>query len=149
MASVNKVIIVGNLGADPEARYMSDGSAVTNISIATTETWKDKTTGEKQEKTEWHRVVFYRRLAEIVCEYVKKGHQIYVEGKLANRKWKDKEGIERYTTEIIANDMKMLGARQSNGQYPPAQGTAQPPAQNKSQAPQGSGFDDMEDDIPF
>ena len=112
MASVNKVIIVGNLGKDPETRYMTSGEAVTNITVATSETWKDKTSGEKQEKTEWHRVTFYRRLAEIAGEYLKKGSQVYIEGRLETRKWQDKEGKDRYTTEIIANEMKMLGSRQ-------------------------------------
>jgi single-strand DNA-binding protein len=148
MASVNKVIIVGNLGADPEIRYLTDGSAVANVSIATTETWKDKTTNEKHEKTEWHRVIFFRKLAEIVGEYLKKGSQVYVEGKLQTRKWTDKDGIDRYATEIIANDMKMLGSRQSAGNYPPAHGTTEQPAQH-NQAPKGSGFEDMDDDIPF
>ena len=113
MASVNKVILIGNLGKDPETRYMPNGDAVTNITLATTETWKDKL-GEKVEKTEWHRVTFYRKLAEIVAEYVKKGHPIYVEGRLETRKWTDKAGVERYTTDIIANDMKMLGSKPSS-----------------------------------
>lgn len=148
MASLNKWIGIGNLGADPEVRYLSDGSAVANVSIATTETWKDKTTGEKQEKTEWVRIIFFRKLAEIVGEYLKKGMQIYVEGKLQTRKWTDKEGIERYSTEIIASDMKMLGSKRDSSSAPPAYGEKQPPKQ-QNQAPTGSGFDDMEDDIPF
>ena len=110
MASVNKVIIVGNLGKDPETRYMPNGEAVTNITVATSENWKDKTSGEKQEKTEWHRITFYRRLAEIAGEYLKKGSQVYVEGRLRTRKWQDKDGQERYTTEIEASEMKMLGS---------------------------------------
>src|SRR3990170_3281731 len=110
MASVNKVILIGNLGKDPETRYMPNGEAVTNITLATTETWKDKS-GEKQEKTEWHRVTFYRKLAEIAGEYLKKGSQVYVEGRLETRKWQDKEGKDRYTTEIIADRMQMLGSR--------------------------------------
>ncbi|OGA28384.1 MAG: single-stranded DNA-binding protein, partial [Betaproteobacteria bacterium RIFCSPLOWO2_12_61_14] len=115
MASVNKVILIGNLGKDPETRYMPNGEAVTNITVATSETWKDKTSGEKQEKTEWHRVTFYRRLAEIAGEYLKKGSQVYIEGRLETRKWQDKEGKDRYTTEIIANEMKMLGSRAGQG----------------------------------
>ena len=112
MASVNKVILVGNLGADPETRYLSNGDAVANIRMATSETWNDKATGEKREMTEWHRVVFYRRLAEIVGQYLKKGSSVYIEGRIRTRKWQDKEGQERYTTEIEASEMKMLGARQ-------------------------------------
>jgi single-strand DNA-binding protein len=112
---INKVIVVGNLGADPDTRYMPSGNAVTNISVATSESWNDKETGEKQEKTEWHRVVFFGRLAEIVSEYLKKGSQVYVEGKLQTRKWEDKEGNERWTTEIVANQMQMLGERMSQG----------------------------------
>ncbi|MFS2113178.1 single-stranded DNA-binding protein, partial [Herbaspirillum frisingense] len=115
MASVNKVIIVGNLGRDPETRYMPNGEAVTNIAVATTESWKDKNSGEKKELTEWHRITFYRKLAEIAGQYLKKGSQIYVEGRLQTRKWQDKEGVERYTTEIIADTMQMLGGRQGAG----------------------------------
>lgn len=111
MASVNKVIIVGNLGRDPETRYMPNGEAVANITVATTESWKDKTTGDKKELTEWHRVIFYRKLAEIVSQYLKKGSQVFIEGRLQTRKWNDKDGIERYTTEIIADTMQMLGSR--------------------------------------
>lgn len=111
MASVNKVILVGNLGAEPEVRYMPNGDAVANIRMATTESWKDKASGEKREVTEWHRVVFYRRLAEIVGQYLKKGSSIYVEGRIRTRKWKDREGQERYTTEIEATEMQMLGSR--------------------------------------
>jgi len=161
MASVNKVILIGNLGKDPETRYMPNGDAVTNITLATTETWKDKS-GEKQEKTEWHRVTFYRKLAEIAGEYLKKGRPVYVEGRLETRKWTDKAGVERYTTEIIANDMKMLGSKPGSGSFEvvdkddsksdgaPASTSAsaakaKPAAAGKS----GSGFDDMDDDIPF
>ena len=115
MASVNKVIIVGNLGRDPETRYMPNGDAVTNIAVATTESWKDKTSGEKKELTEWHRITFYRKLAEIAGQYLKKGSQIYIEGRLQTRKWTDKENVERYTTEIIADSMQMLGSRQGMG----------------------------------
>ena len=113
MASVNKVILVGNLGADPEVRYMSNGEAVANVRLATTESWKDKGSGEKREVTEWHRVVFYRKLAEIVGQYLKKGSAVYIEGRIRTRKWQDKEGQERYTTEIEATEMQMLGGRQS------------------------------------
>lgn len=157
MASLNKVILIGNLGRDPETRYMPDGGAVTNFSIATTETWKDKNSGEKQEKTEWHRITTYRRLAEIAGEYLKKGSQVYIEGKLQTRKWTDKDGVEKYTTEVIADEMKMLGSRQGMGggeggggdyQRPPSGGTggASKPAPNKGGAAK---FDDMDDDIPF
>src|SRR5438105_15646472 len=114
MASVNKVILIGNLGRDPETRYMPDGGAITNISIATTDKWKDKA-GEMQEKTEWHRVAFFGKLAEIAGEYLKKGSQVYVEGRLQTRKWQDKEGQDKYTTEIVANEMQMLGSRQGQG----------------------------------
>ena len=115
MSSVNKVILVGNLGADPESRFFPNGDAVANVNIATTDTWKDKQTGEKREATEWHRVVFHRRLAEIVVQYLKKGSQVYVEGSLKTRKWTDKEGVDRYTTEVVASEMKMLGSRQGMG----------------------------------
>lgn len=156
MASVNKVILVGRLGKDPEVRYLPDGGAVCNITLATSETWKDKTSGEKQEKTEWHRVTFYRKLAEIAGEYLKKGREVYVEGRLETRKWTDKEGKDRYTTEIIANEMQMLGSRPSGGseamESGPKAAAAQPagggakPAAKKSG---GASFDDMDDDIPF
>jgi single-strand DNA-binding protein len=135
MASVNKVILIGNLGEDPEIRYMQNGDAVTSIALATTDTWKDKN-GEKQEKTEWHRVTFYRKLAEIVGEYLKKGRSVYVEGRLENKKWTDKNGVERYTTEIIATDMKMLGGK-------PGGDAASTP----DSAGAGGGVDD--NDIPF
>jgi single-strand DNA-binding protein len=156
MASLNKVILIGNLGKDPETRYMPNGEAVTNITIATTETWKDKA-GEKQEKTEWHRITFYRRLAEIAGEYLKKGSQIYVEGRLETRKWQDKEGKDRYTTEVIASEMKMLGSRPGMGggdsserDGPPSQGSSKPSGGSSSAAKGGAAkFDDFEDDIPF
>jgi single-strand DNA-binding protein len=156
MASVNKVILIGNLGRDPETRYMPDGGAVTNVSIATTETWKDKN-GEKQEKTEWHRVAFFGKLAEIAGEYLKKGSQVYVEGRLQTRKWQDKDGQDKYTTEIVADRMQMLGSRQgmgggererdagSGGGEAASRGAAKPAAGK----PAGSKFDDFEDDIPF
>jgi single-strand DNA-binding protein len=150
MASVNKVIIVGNLGRDPETRYNPEGGAITNISIATTDTWKDKTSGEKQERTEWHRVVFFSRLAEIAGEYLKKGSQVYVEGSLRTRKWQDKEGKERTTTEIVADRMQMLGSRQGGGDA--ANREAKEPVaagEDKPAKKAGGKFDDMDDDIPF
>jgi single-strand DNA-binding protein len=151
MASVNKVIIVGNLGADPETRYMPSGEAVTNIRVATTETWKDKQSGEKKEATEWHRIAFFGRLAEIAGEYLKKGSQVYVEGSLRTRKWQDKDGQDRYTTEIRADVMKMLGRREGGGDPRP-----EPAVESKAAEPKATGakkpagkFDDLEDDIPF
>lgn len=159
MASVNKVILVGNLGRDPETRYMPNGEAVTNCTLATTDTWKDKTSGDKKEATEWHRVVFFRRLAEIAGQYLKKGSQVYIEGALKTRKWTDKEGQERYTTEIVADSMQMLGSRSGAGDAPPressagqgsGQGGGQGGGQGKSApAPSGASFNDFEDDIPF
>ena len=158
MASVNKVILVGNLGRDPETRYTTGGDAVTNIRLATTDTWKDKN-GEKQEKTEWHSIVFYGRQAEIAAEYLKKGRQIYVEGRLQTRKWQDKEGQDRYTTEIVADRMQMLGSRAGGSDSmaarsePRAAATAGAGAGagGKPAAKKGGGasFDDMDDDIPF
>jgi single-strand DNA-binding protein len=158
MASVNKVILIGNLGRDPETRYMPNGEAVTNITLATTETWKDRTSGERQEKTEWHRVTFYRRLAEIAGEYLKKGSQVFIEGRLETRKWTDKEGKDRYTTEIIANEMKMLGSRpgggtpnydasEEGGSRAPAKAAAA--AGGKPAAKTPGSITDMDDDIPF
>jgi single-strand DNA-binding protein len=151
MASVNKVILVGNLGADPEMRYMPNGDAVCNIRMATTESWKDKNSGEKKEITEWHRVVFYRKLAEIAGQYLKKGSQVYLEGRIRTRKWTDKEGQERYTTEIEANEMQMLGRREGMGDSGPREssGSARPAAAAKPAASSGGGFNDFEDDIPF
>ena len=153
MASVNKVIIVGNLGRDPETRYLPSGEAVTNISVATTDTWKDKASGEKQERTEWHRIVFFNRLAEIAGEYLKKGSQVYVEGRLRTRKWQDKEGHDRYTTEIVADGMQMLGSRAGSGEprgAPAAGGASEPASEPKAAAKKPAGkFDDMADDIPF
>src|SRR5689334_9060050 len=147
---INKVILVGHLGQDPEVKYMPSGSAVANVSIATTESWKDKTTGEKQDRTEWHKVVFYARLAEIVGEYLRKGSQIYVEGRLQTRKWQDKNGQDRYTTEIIAAEMQMLGGKGGGGsggvaEYSSA-GAAEPAGGNMSGGGKDEGFDD---DIPF
>jgi len=156
MASVNKVIIVGNLGRDPETRYLPSGEAVTNISVATTDKWKDKASGEMKENTEWHRVAFFGRLAEIAGEYLKKGSQVYVEGSLRTRKWQDKEtGKDRYSTEIRGDVMQMLGSRAGSGEprgegarerAPAAAGGEAKPAGAKK--PAGK-FDDMEDDIPF
>jgi single-strand DNA-binding protein len=152
MASVNKVILIGNLGADPETRYMPNGDAVCNIRVATTESWKDKQSGEKKEITEWHRVVFYRKLAEIAGQYLKKGSQVYLEGRIRTRKWTDKEGQERYTTEIEANEMQMLGRREGMGDSGPRESNAGGgrAAPSKPAAPSsGGGFNDFEDDIPF
>ena len=165
MASVNKVILVGNLGRDPEVRYSPDGAAICNVSIATKSSWKDKTSGEKREETEWHRVVFYNRLAEIAGEYLKKGRAVYVEGRLKTRKWQDKEtGADRYSTDIVADQMQMLGGRDGDsasggGDYNSADsssGRSAPaskrPAQPRPAAPQASpaaNLADMDDDIPF
>lgn len=169
MASVNKVILIGNLGKDPDVRYMPSGKAVANVTVATNETWKDRNTGEKQERTEWHNVVFYSPLAEIVGQYLRKGSSVFVEGRLQTKKWQDKNGQDRYTTEIVANEMKMLGGRSgSGGSAPfPAEGPemdaapapasaprapqgpapARPPAAAQPQpGPDPNGFDD---DIPF
>jgi single-strand DNA-binding protein len=153
MASVNKVILIGNLGRDPEVRYMPSGDAVANITIATTETWKDKA-GEKQEQTEWHRVAMFGKTAEIAGEYLKKGSQVYIEGKLQTRKWTDKEGQERYTTEIRADRMQMLGSRSGGSERmaPPeedAPRSTAAPAKKPAGTGKGGGFDDIEDDIPF
>ncbi len=165
MASVNKVILIGNLGRDPEVRYAPSGSAICNATVATSRQWKDKTSGERQEETEWHRVVFYDRLAEIAGEYLKKGRSVYIEGRLKTRKWTDKDNVERYTTEIVATEMQMLGSRESGGgmgggagggmgdegggsapqrSAPPAKPAPSKPAQKSA-----TGFDDMDDDIPF
>src|ERR1700681_1837392 len=154
MASVNKVILIGNLGRDPETRYTTGGDAVTNIRIATTDTWKDKN-GDKQEKTEWHTVVFFGRQAEIAGEYLKKGRQIYVEGRLQTRKWQDKEGQDRYTTEIIADRMQMLGSREGGGASPPAEAAERPAGTEPRSGTKSAGppakknVDDLDDDIPF
>lgn len=160
MASVNKVILVGNLGADPETRYMPNGDAVANIRLATTESWKDKASGEKREITEWHRVVFYRKLAEIVGQYLKKGSAVYVEGRIRTRKWQDKEGQERYTTEIEASEMQMLGGRSGGGtssggeaeyggSMPSSGGAGGSGGQRSAPAKKAPSFEDMDDDIPF
>jgi len=169
MASINKVIIVGNLGKDPEMRSFPNGDQIANIAIATTDKWKDKQSGEMKEATEWHRIVFNGRLAEIVGQYLRKGSQVYVEGSLRTRKWTDKEGVEKFTTEIRADNMQMLGSRQGmggsnasaghddgGGYEAPRQSAAtasrpQAPRQAPTPAPSkaSSGFDDMDDDIPF
>jgi single-strand DNA-binding protein len=173
---VNKVILVGNLGKDPEIRYTPSGSAVANVTIATSDQWKDKQTGEQQERTEWHRVVFFNRLAEVVGEYVKKGQQIYVEGRIQTRKWQDQSGQDRWSTEIVANEMQMLGGRGGGGggagagagsgfeqgmdqsapqqrpapSAPPAQGQGGGQQNSPANAPaQGGAYDDFDDDIPF
>lgn len=160
MASVNKVILVGNVGKDPETRYTPNGDQITNISVATTDTWKDKATGERREATEWHRIVFFGKLAEIAGQYLKKGSQVYIEGRLRTRKWQGQDGQDRYTTEISADAMQMLGRREGGGapeydQRPPASsgagaprngGTSRPAA--PPPAPSG-GLGDFEDDIPF
>ncbi len=165
MASVNKVILVGNLGRDPETRYSTSGAAICNITIATSRQWKDKASGEKREETEWHRVVFYDRLAEIAGEYLKKGRPVYVEGRLKTRKWQDKEGQDRYTTEIIAEEMQLLGSREggggggggdvefSGGASGAGSRASSAPAAGSS-ASKGGGAkkgtsDDLDDDIPF
>jgi len=167
MASINKVILIGNLGRDPEVRYTPNGNAVCNVSVATTRTWKNKDSGDRAEETEWHRVVFYDRLAEIAGEYLKKGRSVYVEGRLKTRKWQDKEGKDQYTTEVIADNMQMLGGREGGGggspsgddegggyqERPQRSAPAARPSAPASRpaAPQKSstGFDSMDDDIPF
>ncbi|MES1927438.1 single-strand DNA binding protein [Salinisphaera sp. T31B1] len=160
---INKAILVGNLGADPEVRYTAGGTAVANVTLATSDTWKDKSTGESQERTEWHRVVLFNRLGEIAGEYLRKGSKIYVEGRLQTRKWQNKDGVDQYTTEVIANDMQMLDSRSSsrsdeNQQQGAPQNRVQRPSQQpRQQAPQqqrqpafAGGFgEDEEDDIPF
>lgn len=154
MASVNKVIVVGNLGADPETRYLPSGEAVTNIRVATTDRWKDKASGEMKEVTEWHRIAFFGRLAEIAGEYLKKGSQVYVEGSLRTRKWQDKEGHDRYSTEIRGDVMQMLGSRAGSGERAAPAGAdagesrSEPSAPPAAKKPAGK-FDDMADDIPF
>jgi len=158
MASVNKVILVGNLGRDPEIRYMTNGEAVANVTIATSESWKDKASGEKKEITEWHRLVFYRKLAEIVGQYLKKGSTIYVEGRIRTRKWQDKEGQERSTTEVEVTEMQMLGGRQNassssggEAEYGGSMPSSAPSSASRAAAPakKAPSFEDMDDDIPF
>jgi single-strand DNA-binding protein len=144
---INKVILIGNLGQDPEVRYMPNGGAVCNITVATSETWKDKNTGEQQEKTEWHRVVMFRRLAEIAGEYLKKGSKVYLEGKLQTRKWQDQQGQDRYTTEVVADEMQMLDSRGGSADY---RGGAPDSAPQQKPAAQPAAVDNgFEDDIPF
>jgi single-strand DNA-binding protein len=173
MASINKVILIGNLGRDPEVRYTPSGAAICNVTIATSRNWKDKNSGDKVEETEWHRVVFYDRLAEIAGEYLKKGRSVYVEGRLKTRKWQDKEGKDNYTTEVIADNMQMLGGREGMGGSAGDEGgggrgygrnaaggdaeggaggadrPASRPAPRQAPAKSSTGFDDMDDDIPF
>ncbi len=150
MASLNKVMLIGNLGRDPEIRYMPSGDAMANLNLATTDTWKDKS-GEKQERTEWHRIVMFGKQAEIAGEYLKKGSQVYIEGRLQTRKWTDKSNVERYTTEIVADRMQMLGSRSGGGSYePPADRDDEYTGTSTAKTTKaGSSFDDMEDDIPF
>ena len=150
MASVNKVILVGNLGADPESRYMPNGDAVVNIRLATTESWKDKASGEKREATEWHNIVAFRKLAEICGQYLAKGSSVYIEGRIKTEKWQDKEGNDRYTTKIYADEMKMLGGKRDGEQRASSDDGSSRPASNAPQgAPAAGGFNDIEDDIPF
>ena len=163
MASVNKVIVMGNLGRDPEVRYSPNGAAICNVSVATTRNWKDKNSGEKVEETEWHRVVFFDRLAEIAGEYLKKGRPVYVEGRLKTRKWTDKDGIEKYTTEIMGTELQLLGGREGMGapgseggsgasEGAPRQAYSRPAAAAPQAAPAkatAGSMDDMDDDIPF
>ncbi|MBQ7626173.1 MAG: single-stranded DNA-binding protein [Rhodocyclaceae bacterium] len=164
MASLNKVLLIGNLGRDPESRTFPNGGTVTNVSIATTDRWKDRQTGEQREATEWHNLVFHNRLAEIAAQYLRKGSPVYVEGSLRTRKWQDKNGQDRYTTEIHVNEMQMLGskgdgARAQGGQYDssaqyaaPSAPAARPdsaPQQNVPPQPASDGFDNFEDDVPF
>jgi single-strand DNA-binding protein len=163
MASVNKVIIVGNLGKDPEVRYMPSGSAICNITVATSRQWKNKDSGERQEETEWHRIALFDRLAEIAGEYLKKGKSVYIEGRLKTRKYTDKDGVEKYTTEIVASEMQLLGGREGGGMggggeaemgssapAPRSAPARQAPAAAKpAPAKSSTGFDDMDDDIPF
>ena len=156
---INKVILVGNLGKDPEGKFMPNGNAVTNITIATSETWKDKQSGQQQERTEWHRVVFFNRLAEIAGEYLKKGSKVYLEGSLRTRKWQAQDGQDRYTTEIVANEMQMLDSRGGSSEYsnpdseinePPRQSKASSSAVSKEATPSvDSGSNSFDDDIPF
>lgn len=154
---INKVILIGNVGGDPEVRYMPNGNAVTTLSVATSEAWKDKQTGDKQERTEWHRVVCFNRLGEIAGEYLRKGSKLYVEGSLRTRKWQDQQGQDRYTTEIVATDIQMLDGKSGGGSANyddmPSQASSQPPAR-KNQTAQPTqlaqdAFDELDDDIPF
>lgn len=149
---INKVILIGNLGNDPDVRYTSGGSPIANISLATSDSWRDKETGDTQERTEWHRVVFFSRLAEIVSEYLRKGSKVYIEGRLQTRKWQDRDGNDRYTTEIVANEMQMLdsrGASDGSAATPPARKPAAPDAPAQQGNPAGDGSEFVDDDIPF
>ena len=152
---INKVILVGNLGQDPETRYMPSGKAVTNLRLATSDSWKDKQTGDMQERTEWHSIVMYDKLGEIAAEYLRKGSQVYIEGKIRTRKWQDKEGKDRYTTEVIADQMQMLGGRGGGGgassePREPRSTQRQAPAEDRSTAPvEDAGGGEFDDDIPF
>lgn len=148
MASVNKAIILGNLGNDPEVRYLPSGDAVATLSVATTHQWKDKN-GEKQEQTEWHRVTMFGRLAEIAGEYLKKGSPVYIEGRIQTKKYTDKSGVEKYSTEIVAGEMKMLGSRPDGQSSGGQQSRPQQSRPANTKAPTGGHFDDLEDDIPF
>jgi len=145
---INKVILIGNLGADPEVRYMPSGGAVTNVTIATSESWKDKQSGEAQERTEWHRVVFFNRLAEIAGEYLRKGSKVYVEGSLRTRKWQDQSGADKYTTEIVANEMQMLDSRGGSNTAMPASNRQQQSAPVQENVPSMMN-EEFDDDIPF
>ena len=152
---VNKVILVGNVGNDPEVRYMPNGNAVANVSVATSDSWKDRNTGDQQERTEWHRVVCFNRLAEIVEQYVKKGTKLYLEGRLQTRSW-EQDGAKRYSTEIVANEMQMLDSRGAGGvnqefgdQAPPPAAPSQDSEKGSTQQPSSSNFDNFDDDIPF
>lgn len=150
--SVNKVIVIGNLGADPEVRYMPSGSAVTNIRVATSERWKDRQTGEQQERVEWHRIVMFNKLGEIAGEYLRKGAKVYIEGKLQTRKWQDQSGNDRYSTDIIANEMQMLdnrGGSGSSGGYQAQQGQSAPASQGAAPSNPDNSGQDFDDDIPF
>jgi single-strand DNA-binding protein len=146
---INKVILIGNLGNDPEVRYTAGGAAVANISLATTDSWRDKNTGEQQERTEWHRVVFFGRLAEIVGEYLKKGSQVYVEGRLQTRKWQDKDGNDRYTTEIVANEMQMLGGRGGGAERDTSRAAPASESRGREEPAPRTDSEFVDDDIPF
>lgn len=146
---VNKVILIGNLGADPEIKYMPSGEAVANLRLATSESWKDKNTGEQVERTEWHRVIMFRRLAEIAGEYLKKGSKVYIEGRLQTRKWQGQDGQERYTTEIVANEMQMLDSRGGGGANNMGGYNNQEPSGSSSQPQTAGAYDSFDDDIPF
>ena len=146
---INKVILIGNLGNDPDVRYTANGAAVSNINLATTDSWKDKETGEQQDRTEWHRVVFFNRLAEIVAEYLKKGSQVYIEGRLQTRKWQNKDGNDKYTTEIVANEMQMLGGKGGSMNMNESVAPSQAPQNAPKPAEKPAGSDFVDDDIPF